>query len=110
MLPSVIRLRATIERGLRNPWLRPVLIILLALVLGLLVLHSASDQNQLGTPSGSVIACVAIAFLLAALVAPKRPMPLVRVRRLTPRAPPLEVSTVLTRAISAPSSATPLRL
>jgi len=109
MLHGVIRLRATIERGLRNPWLRPVLIILLALMLGLLVLHSASDQNQLGTQGGPLVACLALAFLLAALLAPKTPINLVRTRRLTPRAPPCQAGP-LVAAVLTPMPAPPLRL
>ncbi len=108
MLLGVIRLRAAIERGLRNPWLRPILIIFLALMLGLLVVHSTSDQNQLGTQGGPLIACLAIAFLLGALLAPKAPIATVRTRRVPARAPPRDPSPPM--AVLAQTPTSPLRL
>lgn len=106
MLGGVIRLRTMIERGLRNPWLRPVLIIVLALMLGLLVLHSTSDQNQIVSDGGPLLACLAIAFLLGVRFAAKPLAGVVRVRRSVPRAPPrgtgLSYATVRTQSLDSP--------
>lgn len=109
ILPGVIRLRAALERGLRNPWLRPILIVALALVLGLLVLHSVGENNQIADPSAPLLVCLALAFLLRIVVGPTaHPEKVPRFRR-SPRAPPSpETPQVL--SVSHPPLAPPLRL
>jgi hypothetical protein len=80
----VIRLNAMLERGRRHRWLGPAFVVLLALLLALVVLHTAADQ---ATESGVV--CLAILMILIAILLPAPPQPLIHVRRIrAPRAPP----------------------
>jgi hypothetical protein len=100
-----MRLRAPVERGLRNRWLGPALVLLLAVLLALLVLHSAIDE----TLALGLVACVASALLLGAMAfAP--PLGTGReARSLSPRAPPVLLAY---RGVSAGArySSPPLRL
>lgn len=50
-----------IERGMRNPWLRPFVLLLLCLLLGLVIVHAVHDGHDAFTGVGG--ACVAIALL-----------------------------------------------
>lgn len=109
MLSGVIRLRAALERGLRNPWLRPILIVALALVLGLLVLHSAGDNNQIAASDAPLLVCLALAFLLRILVGPTAPPETAPRSRRSPRAPP-HAGTPRVAAVSQNPLASPLRL
>ena len=61
----MIALRRQIERGLANPWLRPLLIVLLALLLAFEVLHAAHDGN---TTSGEMGICLGIVLVLSAIL------------------------------------------
>jgi hypothetical protein len=101
----MIRLRAAVVRGLRHRWLGPALALLLAVLLALLVLHSALDE----APASDVVVCVAIALLVVSrFVAP----PLGSRQKTRPtslRAPPLELVAVRAPAQSRHSSP-PLRL
>lgn len=101
----MIGLRAALERGLRHRWLGPALVLLLAVLLALLVLHSAFEQ----APAPGLFVCAAIALLLFARI----PAPPVAERcpgrRLSQRAPPLPLVKALVLAGSRHSSP-PLRL
>ena len=54
----MIRLRAMLERGLAHPWLGPVLLLLIALLLSFLALHPA-----IGAHFEAASVCAAIALL-----------------------------------------------
>lgn len=72
-------LRRQIERGLANPWLRPLLIVLLALLLAFVVLHAAHDGSatvtEMGICLGIVLALSAILVDLSRLPEPPRLIP-----------------------------------
>src|SRR2546429_643030 len=71
-------------RGRRHRWLGPAFVVLLALLLALVVLHTAADQ---ATETGVV--CLAILMILIAILLPAPPQLLIHVRRIrAPRAPP----------------------
>jgi hypothetical protein len=81
----VIRLRAALERGLRNRWIGPALVCILAVILVFLALHALLDH----APTAGFAACMAIAiFLLALAFIPRPPLERVRATR-TQRGPPL---------------------
>ena len=103
---GVIRLRATIERGLRHRWLGPLLLVTLVLLLGLLVLHSTSDQLE---PSSALLICAALSMLLALLPIAPRLAPASR-RASSPRASPLRASSARQHALRHPGRFSPLRL
>ena len=85
----MIALRRRIERGLANPWLRPFLIIVLAVMLAFVVIHAAHDGS--GTAPDAGAACLGIVIVLSSVLlqavrsfAPPR-LVLVRSDRAPPR-------------------------
>jgi uncharacterized membrane protein YhaH (DUF805 family) len=73
-----------LERGRRHRWLGPVFVVLFALMLALVVLHTTADQ---ATETGVV--CLAILMILVAVLLPSPPRLVVHVRRIrAARAPP----------------------
>lgn len=101
----MIRLRATLELGLRHRWLGPVLILLFAVLLTLLALHSAFDEALLS----GLLACVALALVVFVRSFPP-PAPARRsTGRIAPRAPPRLLGATLVPAYQ-PSPLPPLRL
>ncbi len=75
-MPPVIRLREMLERGRRHRWLGPAFVVLLAILLALVVLHTAADQ---ATETGVV--CLAILMILVAVLLPSPPPLVILVRR-----------------------------
>ena len=45
-LPTMIRLRSLLERGLRHPVLGPVLLLALVIILAMVFLHFAEDSHE----------------------------------------------------------------
>ena len=88
----MIAFRRQIERGLANPWLRPVLILLLALLLAFMVFHAAHDgtatATDMGVCLGIVLALSAILVDFSRALQPPRLIP-VRSGRAPPRSEPL---------------------
>jgi hypothetical protein len=83
-IQPVIRLREMLERGMRHRWLGPVLIVLFAVLLALVVLHTTADQ---ATEAGVV--CLAFLVILVTLLLPRPPEIVLRLQRArAPRAPP----------------------
>lgn len=102
----VIRLRRSIEHGLRHPILGPLLLVLLAVVLALMVVHEGSEE-AIGD-AGDL--CVGIALLLVAIVALVRVRPLLVITAVeVVRGPPGLAVRALADGCSAPSCS-PLRL
>lgn len=102
----VIRLRMTIEHGLRHPILGPLLLVLLAVVLALMVVHEGSEEAV--GDAGDL--CIGIALLLVAIVALVRVRPLLIMTAVNVvRGPPWLAVRALADACSAPSCS-PLRL
>lgn len=101
----MIALRRKIERGLANPWLRPFLIVLLAVMLAFLVLHAAHDGA--GGEIGAVCLGIAIALSSIVLTIVGSVVPLRLVCSRSDRAPPPQP--VFEFAVRADRLATPLR-
>ncbi len=84
----MIRLRRTIERGMRHRWLGPLFVILFCLLLALVYLHALHDGHSMGTELGEL--CLGITMMLGAVLLVRLrfrvPLPLVLVR--SGRAPP----------------------
>jgi hypothetical protein len=81
----VIELRRKLDRGLRHPWLGPLCLILLVLMLVFTAVHGAHDQMH---QAGELIVCVG--FLLGAIVSVRIPRfrDVVTVAPPAPRGPP----------------------
>lgn len=80
----MIRLRKTIERGVRHPVYGPLFVLLLCLMLALLALHTAHDGAH-----DAAFACIAIAFTFgAALIVRIRPPLGPLLRLVVSRGPP----------------------
>lgn len=105
-MPRVIRLRGTLERLIRNPWIEPLVILLLAVVLMGIAIHEGVDQvfeNGVGT-------CVSLAFIVVAIVVWVRQR-LSASMRPEARGDPPRVWRVLARVSSVPRiTSLPLRL
>jgi hypothetical protein len=88
----VIALRQKIERGVANPWLRPFVLLLLALLLAFVFLHAAHDSSaaadEMGLCLGIVIVLSAILLDLAAIIPPPTLVPM-WLGRAPPRPPRL---------------------
>ena len=87
----MIRLRQTIERGMRHRWLGPLFVILFCLLLAMVYLHALHD-GQSGTELGAL--CIGITMVIGAVLLIrlrfKAPLPLVLAR--PGRAPPVHRS------------------
>lgn len=104
----MIRLRQSIERGLRHPVLGPLLLLLLGLVLAFMVFHAIEHGVE-----GQLFACVlfaAAALRLVVVVGRERPIRFDG-RALTDRAPPRARALRLLRVTRQPTFlfALPLR-
>jgi hypothetical protein len=86
----MIRLRQTIERGIRHRWLGPLFVILVCLMLALLFMHAMHDGHDAGTEVGEFCLGLTIMFGLVVLIRFRWrvTVPLVLVR--LGRAPPVE--------------------
>jgi hypothetical protein len=107
--PSMIRLRLTIERGMRHPVLGPVFIVLFALMMVFMCLHGIHDVQHMATEIGLV--CLGLVSLLGVLllirVGRAAPPPVMLVRQ--GRAPPALVAPNVQRQLRHPVPL-PLRL
>ncbi len=61
----MIRLRQTIERGMRHRWLGPLFVILFCLLLAMVYLHALHD-GQSGTELGAL--CIGITMVIGAVL------------------------------------------
>ena len=64
-LPTMIRLRSLLERGLKHPVLGPVLLVALVIVLAMVFLHFVEDSHE-ATSFGT--ACLALAAVLGSIL------------------------------------------
>ena len=78
-----------LERGLRNPWLRPFVLIFLCLLLGLVFIHAVHDGHDVFTDAGATCVAFALFFVFALIIprvrAPRGVTPVVRSARAPPR-------------------------
>ena len=106
-LKRVIRLRRSLERGLRHPLLGPLLLLLLVVLLALMVLHETSES--IGSEIGQLCIGIALVLLTAVLTGPVRRFVKILGALLTARAPPCRPKTRPT-PVSARPDTVPLRL
>jgi hypothetical protein len=64
----MIRLRQTIERGMRHRWLGPLVVILFCLMLALLFLHAMHDGHEASTDMGEFCLGLTIMFGVVVLI------------------------------------------
>jgi hypothetical protein len=106
----MIRIRLMLERGLRNPWLRPFVLLVLCLLLGLVFVHAMHDGHD--ALAGVGAACLAIALffgftLILELI--RTPAGATRVVN-SARAPPRRVSLFTSQQAVGVAGSPPLRL
>ena len=65
---AMIRLRQTIERGMRHRWLGPLFVVLFCLMLALLFMHAVHDGQDAGTDVGQFCIGLTIMFGLMVLI------------------------------------------
>jgi len=89
----MIRIRLMLERGVRNPWLRPFVLLFLCVLLGLVLVHALHDSHD--ALAGIGAACLAIALffsftlILQIIRAPAGATLVVKSARAPPRRPSL---------------------
>ena len=103
----MIRLRRSLERGLRHPILGPLLLVLLAVLLALMVLHETSES--ISGEIGQLCIGIVLALLTAVLATPVRRFVRVVGAVLAARAPPRPLETRFTPVPARPDIL-PLRL
>jgi hypothetical protein len=106
----MIRIRLMLERGLRNPWLRPFVLLFLCLLLGLLFVHALHDGHDAFAGVGA--ACLAIALFFGfTLILWIIRTPVGATQRVqSARAPPRQLSLLTPRRVVGVAGFLPLRL
>lgn len=106
----MIRLRQSIERGVRHRWLGPLFVVLLCVMLALLVLHTVHDAEHSATSAGEFCLALVVMFSVVIVI---RLRWRVLVRLVFPRsgrAPPVRRVLTLPVRPASFSSPPPLRL
>lgn len=80
----MIRLRRTLERAQKRRWLWLILIVLFAIVLALVALHSTGDATAVDGP----LVCMAVILLVRVVTRVAQPQTVPIARRLRARGPP----------------------
>lgn len=104
----MIRLRQTIERGMRHRWLGPLFVIVFCLLLALTFLHGIHDGDHMATDLGEFCLGLTVMFSLLIVIrlAWRIAVPLLQPR--SGRAPP--PGWVLVRPLRTASLAAPVPL
>jgi hypothetical protein len=106
----MIRIRLMFDRGMRNPWLRPFVLLFLCILLGLVFVHAMHDGHD--ALAGVGAACLAIALffgftlMLRIICAPAGVTRVVK----SARAPPRLLSLLTPRHVVGVAGSLPLRL
>ena len=85
----MIRLRQTIERGMRRRWLGPLFVVLFCLMMALLFVHDMHDGHNAATELGEFCLGLTIMFGLMVLIRVRWRAVVRLVLGLPPRAPPV---------------------
>lgn len=64
----MIRLRQTIERGMRHRWLGPLFVILFCLLMALMFMHAMHDGQHMGTEVGEFCLGMMVMFSLLVVI------------------------------------------
>lgn len=106
----MIRLRQTIERGMRHRWLGPLLVVLFCVLVALMYLHGIHDGHHMATELGEF--CLGLTVMFSLLIVIRLGwrviVPLVQSR--SGRAPPVARNTPLPVRRTGPAAPVPLRL
>ena len=106
----MIRLRQTIEQGMRRRFIGPLFVLLFCLMLALLFMHAAHDGHDVGTELGQFCLGLTIMFGLIVLIRLRwRVVVQLAVVR-AGRAPPVVRFVPRSPCAAFPGSAPPLRL
>ena len=106
----MIRLRQTIEQGMRRRWLGPLFVLLFCLMLALLFMHAAHDGPDVGTAVGQFCVGLTIMFALIVLIRLRWRVILQLAVVRAGRAPPVVRVPPLSPSAAFQGSALPLRL
>jgi hypothetical protein len=85
----MIRLRQTIERGMRHRWLGPLFVILFCLLLALTFLHGIHDGDHMATDLGEFCLGLTVMFSLMIVIRLSWRVEVPLLQMLSGRAPPL---------------------
>ena len=105
-IARVIWLRTQIERGRQNPWVAPLIVVLLAVLLLFVAAHSTADH---ATSDGGANICVMLAFLAMLTLLVPRPRVIVFRGLTRGRAPPA-LDGLPVPVVAVARAYTPLRL
>ena len=106
----MIRLRQTIERGMRHPWLGPLFVILFCLLMALMFMHAMHDTDHMGTEIGEFCLGLTVMFSLLIVIRLSWRVEVPLVQTLSGRAPPLAQIVPLPARRAALAAPVPLRL
>lgn len=106
----MIRLRQTIEQGMKRRWVGPLFVLLLCVMLALLFLHAVHDGHDVGTALGPFCIGLTIMFGLIVLIRLRWRVILERAVVRAGRAPPATPIRTLSPCVAFPGSALPLRV
>jgi len=106
----MIRIRLMLERGMRNPWLRPFVLLFLCILLGLVFVHALHDGHDAFAGFGATCLAIALFFgftlILHIIRAPAEATLVVE----SARAPPRRLSLLTPRHVVGVAGSVPLRL
>jgi hypothetical protein len=106
----MIRIRLMLERGLRDPWLRPFVLLFLCLLLGLLFVHALHDGHDAFAGVGAACLAIALFFGFTLILRIIRAPAGATLVMNTARAPPRRPSLLTPRRVVGAAGSPPLRL
>ena len=106
----MIRLRQTIERGMRHRWLGPLFVLLFCLLVALTFLHGIHDGDHMATDLGEFCLGLTVMFSLLIVIRLRWRLTLSIVQSRSGRAPPTAQILPLPAPRAAFAAPVPLRL
>jgi hypothetical protein len=106
----MIRLRQTIERGMRHRWLGPLFVVLFCLLLALMFLHGIHDGDHMATELGEFCLGLTVMFSLLIVIRLSWRIEVPLLQTLSGRAPPLAQVPPLPSRQAVLATPVPLRL
>jgi hypothetical protein len=106
----MIRLRQTIERGMRHRWLGPLFVLLFCLLVALTFLHGIHDGDHMATDLGEFCLGLTVMFSLLIVIRLRWRVTVGALQPLSGRAPPTPQILLRPVRLDAFTAPVPLRL